>query len=575
MFTDGNDGLITATIIDGTNYVRSNTAAENETSVIILDALPVISISAPAMVTETDANSTFNVTLTIETASFIPLTGRPLVIDGLTIANTSDPLFQDYYQSHTSPIQFTNANDSTDRDITVPVTIIGDDYYKNWGEISITLASGDEYTADPNNNSAKVSIREDEPADVSIAIDTPTSVVEGENIVVKLIATNSSTNAVNNLMVDFQVADVTGTYLNYTNAKVSINATTGSPPAEVEVTIPTSEVQNSSEGTISLVVLRGNRYETASSTPATVTVMAKEDIVIPVVSIETRYERVSDTDYIEYTLSAIGITSDITVRLNVVTDGDNVVNSGKSDLTGLRLTSAVSSLTGTIRFSTGNSGDSLVEIGITMNNTYTINQSKSQIAFRVDDGEFDPAVSIIGDGTVSEGADAVFTVSTDEADASGRSRALEVALMVSEGSTNFISGTPTQTVTIPSDETSVKYHVSTTSDGSAGSNPGTITVEVKPGGYYKLAASNTSATVTVLDDGGELPTINVAAATGKEKVMEGQNVEFTFTSSPALTNTLDLKILLNDPGNFLNTGVAEKEYNNFKCRGISYRTIYG
>ena len=98
---DEDDGLITATILDGSNYVRSNTASENETSAVILDALPVISVSAPAAVDETDdATSMFNVTLTIETADFVPLAGRPLVFDGLTISNVSDPLFHDYYQSH-------------------------------------------------------------------------------------------------------------------------------------------------------------------------------------------------------------------------------------------------------------------------------------------------------------------------------------------------------------------------------------------------------------------------------------------------------------------------------------------
>ena len=258
----------------------------------------------------------------------------------------------------------------------------------------------------------------------------------------------------------------------------------------------------SSPGTITAAVLPGGYYKlAASNTSATVTVRDDAGVVLPEVSLETTYTRVSDTDYVDYTLSATGITSDITVRLNVVTDGDNVVNSGNSELSGLRLTSADSSRVGRIRFSTGNSGDSLVEIGITTSQTYTINQLKSQIAFRVDDGEFDPAVSIVGDGAVSEGTDAVFTVSTDEADASGRSRVLEVTLAVSEGSTNFISGTPSLTVAIPSDGTSVKYRVATTNDNSADGNNGTITVTAQPGGYYKLADPNTPANCdTVRDD---------------------------------------------------------------------------
>ena len=280
--TDGVDGLISATILDGTDYVRSNTATENETSAVILDALPVISVSAPTVVDETDdATSTFDVTLTIETADFVPLAGRPLVIDGLTIANVSDSLFQDYYQSHVTDIEFTDANDSTDRDITVAVTISGDDVYRAWGEISIALASGDEYTADPNNNSATVSVREDETSDISVAIEVSNSVVGGEDIDATLVATNTSGLDVNGLMVDFQVENVTGTYLNYTNAMVTIDATSG--VTRKQVLIPTTAVPEGSTGTISLVVNRGNGYETASITPVNVTVTPP--IPVPVLTV--------------------------------------------------------------------------------------------------------------------------------------------------------------------------------------------------------------------------------------------------------------------------------------------------
>ena len=219
--------------------------------------------------------------LTIETADFVPLAGRPLVIDGLTIANVSDSLFQDYYQSHVTDIEFTDANDSTDRDITVAVTISGDDVYRAWGEISIALASGDEYTADPNNNSATVSVREDETSDISVAIEVSNSVVGGEDIDATLVATNTSGLDVNGLMVDFQVENVTGTYLNYTNAMVTIDATSG--VTRKQVLIPTTAVPEGSTGTISLVVNRGNGYETASITPVNVTVTPP--IPVPVLTV--------------------------------------------------------------------------------------------------------------------------------------------------------------------------------------------------------------------------------------------------------------------------------------------------
>ena len=264
-------GLITATLLDGEDYTRSSTGYT--TSVAVLDELPVISVSAPAAVDETDdATSSFDVTLTIVTADFIPLAGKPLVIDGLTIANVSDPLFQNYYQSHITDIQFTDANDSTDRDITVPVTISGDaDDYMGWGEISIALASGDEYTADPNNNSATVTVREDEPAPVSVAIRVANSVIGGENIDVTLVATNSATDDIE-IEVDFQATNVAGSYLDYTNTKVMITAAANGDTNK-QVLIPTTVVPEGSQGMIGLVVLSGNGYDPTSTDVVNVTVM--------------------------------------------------------------------------------------------------------------------------------------------------------------------------------------------------------------------------------------------------------------------------------------------------------------
>ena len=38
---------------------------------------------------------------------------------------------------------------------------------------------------------------------------------------------------------------------------------------------------------------------------------------LPIVSIDTRFERVAETDYVRYTLTGTGITTDTTVNLSV------------------------------------------------------------------------------------------------------------------------------------------------------------------------------------------------------------------------------------------------------------------
>ena len=101
--------------------------------------------------------------------------------------------------------------------------------------------------------------------------------------------------------------------------------------------------------------------------------------------------------------------------------------------------------------------DSQVEILIASDPTnYTISQSNPKISFRVDNGASFPAVSITGNGIVSEGNDAIFTVSTDESDTSRR-MPLVVSVLVSEGNTSFIAGTHMTTVPIPVGSTSAPY----------------------------------------------------------------------------------------------------------------------
>ena len=128
-----------------------------------------------------------------------------------------------------------------------------------------------------------------------------------------------------------------------------------------------------------------------------------------------------------------------------------VVNTSTSDMQLIRLTSANSTATGRIFFNSDSAGGvdgSLVEISISSSTSYTMDSIKPKISFRVEDGGNFPAVSITGNGIVSEGNDAIFTVSTDESDTSRR-MPLMVSVLVSEGNTSFIAGTHMTTVAIP------------------------------------------------------------------------------------------------------------------------------
>ena len=271
---------------------------------------------------------------------------------------------------------------------------------------------------------------------------------------------------------------------------------------------------------------------------------------LPIVSIDTRFETVSDTDYLKYVLSATGITTDITVNLNVPVDAQSVVDSSRSELQSITLTSSDSSVTKFVRFNSGVANNSLVEVAVTSGTTYTINPLKPKISFRVVDGTSFISVSVVGLDPVGEGSDAKFRVSTDESDMS-RSTALEVAVSVSEGDTNFISrtppATPPATVSIPVGSRMATYSVPTTEDTSMNGTNGVITAVVEPGENYKRSATNGSGSVTVLDNGG-LPVVSIssnAALPNGTGVTEGSTFDITISTVDNVSSDLD--VMLNIP----------------------------
>ena len=109
--------------------------------VILDDALPVISISEIAPVNESAGR--FTVTLT---SNIQPIAGYDLVIDTLTVTDTTseDPAYDPQVQSE--PIVITSA--SQNNAVNATITITKDSAYHAWETLNVALSDGDEYTAD-------------------------------------------------------------------------------------------------------------------------------------------------------------------------------------------------------------------------------------------------------------------------------------------------------------------------------------------------------------------------------------------------------------------------------------------
>ena len=154
-----------------------------------------------------------------------------------------------------------------------------------------------------------------------------------------------------------------------------------------------------------------------------------------------------------------------------------------------------------------------------------------------------PVVTIAPDGDVSEGADAVFTVSAVPKPAAGL--AVDVTVDV-DGDMGPTAGP--RIVTVPPSG-SVKLTVAT-ADDSADEPDGSVTASLDApaadAGYTVWARANT-ASVVVSDDDDHLPVVSVAAGAG---VSEGAGAMFTVSASPKPSGMLFVQVKVAQSGDF-------------------------
>ena len=79
-------------------------------------------------------------------------------------------------------------HNSASQIVTIPVTLTTNDTYDGWGEITATLTNGLDYTVNSNADAKSVEIVDDDTAPHAVSISAPVSVVEGDDILVKLEA---------------------------------------------------------------------------------------------------------------------------------------------------------------------------------------------------------------------------------------------------------------------------------------------------------------------------------------------------------------------------------------------------
>ncbi len=159
----------------------------------------------------------------------------------------------------------------------------------------------------------------------------------------------------------------------------------------------------------------------------------------------------------------------------------------------------------------------------------------------------DPEVSITAGSNITEGGDAVFTISADPAPASPLTVDLTVAQVGDFGVT-----TGSQSVTVPMSG-SVTLSVGTVND-SADEADGSVTVTVNAGSGYTVSQSAGTATVAVADDDDPPPPPPPAdsevSITAGSNIAEGGDAVFTISADPAPASPLTVDLTVAQVGDF-------------------------
>ena len=156
-----------------------------------------------------------------------------------------------------------------------------------------------------------------------------------------------------------------------------------------------------------------------------------------------------------------------------------------------------------------------------------------------------PEVGVTAGGGVTEGGDAVFTVTADPAPSSP----LSVEVTVAQ-SGDYGAATGTRTVTVPVSG-SVTLRVATTND-SVDEADGSVNVNVNSGTGYAVSQTAGAATVAVSDDDDPAPPPpdpQVSIAAGAD-VVEGGDAVFTVTAVPAPSSPLSVGVSVAQAGDY-------------------------
>ena len=401
---------------------------------------------------------------------------------------------------------------------TIPVKII-DDSVEDGGEtVVLTLTAGTDYQVGTNDTHT-LTIQNHEPAVPTVSIarkaGTASSVTEGGKVAFTVTTDQAPSSP---LTVSLEVSETQGSDFVAAGDEGTQDVTVPADATEVTFEVATANDEaDEPDGSVTVTVKDGNGYTVGSPASGTVSVQ-DDDEPAPTAT-------VVDPALVTDVRALAGQTHHGTAH---VTRWRRVlVAFGAEAYPGLSPTTAAEAEANAQKYSS----------------PLWPQIAEALAALEAAVGTL-PAVSVAAGGAVTEGGDAVFTVTADPAPAADLAVTVTVA---ADGDYGIAAGE--QTVTVPATG-SATLTLATTGDG-ADEPDGAATVTVKDGEGYTIG-DPASGTVAVQDN--DEPAVSISA--GASPVTEGGDAVFTLTADPAPTADLAVTVTVTADGDY---GIAASE----------------
>ncbi len=403
---------------------------------------------------------------------------------------------------------------------TVDDTVDEDD-----GSVTVQVLADIGYTVG-SASSASVSVADnDVPA---VSIHTGPGVTEGDDAVFSVTASPAPAAAVT---VNVEVAAQSGDFGAATGTRTVTVPTSGS----TWFAVPTvDDSADEDDGSVSAQVLAGSGYTVGVPSTASVDV-ADDDPDLPKVSVSAGPQVTEGAGAVFTVTASPTPTSALTVQIKVAASGDYGATTGTRTVT--VPPSGTASLTVATTNDSADEDDGSVTAQVLAGSGYRVGAPSTASVDVADDDPDLPKVSVSAGPQVTEGADAVFTVSASPTPTS----ALTVQINVDE-SGDYGAATGTRTVTVPTGGTA-SFTVPTADDG-ADEDDGSVSAQVLAGSGYRVGAPST-ASVNVADN--DVPAVSITAGPG---VTEGGGAVFTVSASPTPASVLTVQIKVAESGDF-------------------------